>query len=58
MACPKKKTSKRKRRSRHATWARQANVQAQNALTIGYAILSEKNTGFYFPEVETSDGDE
>ncbi|WP_017324392.1 50S ribosomal protein L32 [Synechococcus sp. PCC 7336] len=59
MAVPKKKTSKRKRRSRFATWNRKADLQAQKALSLGKAVLSQRNTGFYYPpnEVEEEEDD-
>ena len=59
MAVPKKKTSKRKTRSRFATWNRKADIQAQKALSIGKSLLSGKNTGFYYPVAEeTTEEDE
>lgn len=58
MAVPKKKTSKRKRRSRFATWNRKADVQAQKALSLGKAVLSDKNTGFYYPVKEEEEAED
>ncbi|MEM9568336.1 MAG: 50S ribosomal protein L32 [Cyanobacteria bacterium P01_E01_bin.34] len=59
MAVPKKKTSKRKTRSRFATWNRKADLQAEKALSIGKSLLSGKNTGFYYPAAdETEDAND
>ncbi|MDX2271469.1 MAG: 50S ribosomal protein L32 [Cyanobacteriota bacterium] len=52
MAAPKKKMSKSRSRMRYAGWVRKANIQAQRALTIGRSILSQNNTGFYYPKAE------
>ncbi|MGK7907618.1 MAG: 50S ribosomal protein L32 [Synechococcus sp.] len=57
MAVPKKKTSKRKGRSRFATWNRKADLQAQKALSIGKSLLSGKNTGFYYPAADTTESE-
>ncbi len=51
MAVPKKKTSKSKRDMRRATWRRKAAAQAQKALSLGKAILSERST-FVYPQDE------
>lgn len=58
MAVPKKKTSKSKRRSRYSTWMRKADLQAQRALSLGKSILSERNTGFYYPSPAEEEEDE
>ena len=58
MAVPKKKTSKRKTRSRFATWNRKADIQAQKALSIGKSLLSGKNSGFYYPVAGETEEDE
>ena len=57
MAVPKKKTSKRKGRSRFATWNRKANIQAERALTLGKSLLTQKNTGFYYPSAAEEEDD-
>ncbi len=51
MAVPKKKTSNSKRDKRRATWRHKAAVQAQKALSLGKAILSER-TSFIYPTPE------
>ncbi|MEO0853498.1 MAG: 50S ribosomal protein L32 [Cyanobacteria bacterium J06648_11] len=58
MAVPKKKTSKSKRRSRYSNWMRKADLQAQRALSLGKSILSERNTGFYYPTMDEEDSDD
>jgi large subunit ribosomal protein L32 len=58
MAVPKKKTSKSKRRSRYATWVRKADARAHEALSIGRAVLSQNNRGFYYPTSETEESDD
>ncbi|MEO1132560.1 MAG: 50S ribosomal protein L32 [Cyanobacteria bacterium J06639_1] len=58
MAVPKKKTSKSKRRSRYSTWMRKADLQAQRALSLGKSILSERNTGFYYPTKDEDDSED
>ncbi|NET62695.1 MAG: 50S ribosomal protein L32 [Symploca sp. SIO2E6] len=54
MAVPKKKTSKSKRNKRKATWKRKATLEAQKALSLGKAVLSERSS-FVYP---TDDEDE
>lgn len=51
MAVPKKKTSNSKRDKRRATWRHKAAIQAQKALSLGKAILSER-TSFIYPTAE------
>ncbi|NJL89970.1 MAG: 50S ribosomal protein L32 [Coleofasciculaceae cyanobacterium SM2_1_6] len=51
MAVPKKKTSNSKRDKRRATWRHKAAIQAQKALSLGKAILSERTT-FIYPTAE------
>lgn len=58
MAVPKKKTSKTKRDSRRAHWKRQAEFQAQKALSIGKSVLSGRAKGFYYPTDDDEDDDE
>jgi len=57
MAVPKKKTSKSKRDKRRATWRHKAAVQAQKALSLGKAILSERTT-FIYPKAEVDEEEE
>ncbi len=57
MAVPKKKTSKSKRDKRRATWRHKAAIQAQKALSLGKAILSERTT-FIYPKAEEEDEEE
>jgi large subunit ribosomal protein L32 len=54
MACPKKKTSSAKRDQRRATWRRQADQQAQKALSLGKSILSGRGS-FVYPQNEDDD---
>ncbi|MEM8603143.1 MAG: 50S ribosomal protein L32 [Cyanobacteria bacterium P01_H01_bin.121] len=58
MAVPKKKTSKSKRNMRHAHWKRQANLEAQKALSLGKSILTGRAEGFVYPTNEDDDDDE
>jgi large subunit ribosomal protein L32 len=58
MAVPKKKTSKSKRDMRRATWRRKAAAQAQKALSLGKAILSERSTFVYPQDEEEEDSEE
>ena len=37
------------------TWNRKANIQAERALTLGKSLITQKNTGFYYPTVEESE---
>lgn len=57
MAVPKKKTSKSKRDKRRATWRHKAAIQAQKALSLGKAILSERTT-FIYPKDEVDEEEE
>lgn len=57
MAVPKKKTSKSKRDKRRATWRHKAAIQAQKALSLGKAILSERTT-FIYPKAEVDEEEE
>ncbi len=58
MAAPKKKTSKTKRDSRRAHWVRQAEFEAQKALSLGKSILTGRAKGFYYPTAEDDNDDE
>ncbi|MCM1984510.1 50S ribosomal protein L32 [Lyngbya confervoides] len=58
MAVPKKKTSKSKRDSRRSHWKRQAQFEAQKALSIGKSVLTGRAEGFYYPTDEDEDEDE
>ena len=58
MAVPKKKTSKSKRNSRHATWKAKAATAAQRALSIGKSVLSGRAQGFVYPMNETEEDEE
>lgn len=58
MAQPKKRTSKMRTRSRHANWLRKADLQAQRALSLGRSILTNRNTGFFYPKAATAEEDE
>ncbi len=55
MPVPKKKTSKARSRRRYAVWLGKARLQAQRAMTIGRAILSGRNTGFYYPKTKSEE---
>lgn len=58
MAVPKKKTSKAKRDQRRAHWRRQAEKQAQKALSLGKSVLSGRSSSFVYPQDEDEDDDE
>jgi large subunit ribosomal protein L32 len=58
MATPKKKTSKSRSRMRYAVWSRKAVLQAQKAMSLGRSILSQRNTGFYYPTEEAEESEE
>jgi large subunit ribosomal protein L32 len=58
MAAPKKKTSKSKRDSRRAHWNRQAQFQAEKALSLGKSILTGRAKGFYYPTDDEENEDE
>ena len=58
MAVPKKKTSKSKRDSRRSHWKRQAEYQAQKALSMGKSVLSGRAKGFYYPTDEDDDDED
>lgn len=49
MAAPKKKTSKAKKRQRHAVWKRAAATAAQKAMSQGKSILTGRAQGFVYP---------
>lgn len=57
MAVPKKKTSNSKRDKRRATWRHKAAIQAQKALSLGKAVLSERTT-FIYPKAEEEEDEE
>lgn len=52
MAVPKKKTSKSKRDQRKATWKRKASLAAQKALSLGKSVLTNRSSGFVYPQAE------
>lgn len=58
MAVPKKKTSKRRKRQRHATWKRQAATAAQLAISQGKSILTGQAKGFVYPSKDDESNDE
>lgn len=58
MAVPKKKTSKMRGRRRYANWLHKANAQAARAMSLGRSILTERNTGFYYPKSEDDEAEE
>jgi len=49
MAVPKKKHSKARSRRHYAVWKAKISDHARKAYSLGKAILSERNTSFYFP---------
>jgi large subunit ribosomal protein L32 len=49
MAVPKKKHSKARSRRHYAVWKAKISQHAQKAYSLGKAILSGRNTSFYFP---------
>jgi large subunit ribosomal protein L32 len=55
MPVPKKKTSKARSRRRYAVWLAKAKIHAQQAMTIGRAILSGRNTSFYYPKAKSEE---
>lgn len=55
MAVPKKKTSKAKKRTRHAVWKGKAAIAAQKALSLGSSILTKRSTFVYPPDEETEE---
>lgn len=57
MAVPKKKTSKSKRDQRRANWRKQAERQAQRAISLGKSILSGRSS-FYYPSPEEEEQEE
>ncbi|XP_002987691.2 uncharacterized protein LOC9630271 [Selaginella moellendorffii] len=52
MAVPKKRTSKTKRKIRHAVWMRKARVAADKALSLAKSVLTGRSNSFYY---ETDD---
>jgi large subunit ribosomal protein L32 len=52
MACPKKKTSNGKRDQRRANWKKQAEREAQKALSLGKSVLTGRAKGFVYPTAE------
>ena len=58
MAVPKKKTSKSKRNMRRATWKRQASLAAEQALSLGKSVLTNRSNSFEYPSDEDEDDDE
>jgi large subunit ribosomal protein L32 len=57
MACPKKKTSNSKRDMRRSHWRRQAQFEAQKALSLGKSILTGRST-FVYPQDEEEEDEE
>jgi large subunit ribosomal protein L32 len=55
MACPKKKTSNAKRDQRRAHWKKQAEREAQKALSLGKSVLSGQAKGFIYPSSDESE---
>ncbi|MBW4661843.1 MAG: 50S ribosomal protein L32 [Drouetiella hepatica Uher 2000/2452] len=55
MATPKKKTSSSKRDKRKATWKHKAAVAAQKALSLGKSVLTNRSTGFVYPQPDTEE---
>ncbi|GAB4210643.1 MAG: 50S ribosomal protein L32 [Synechococcales cyanobacterium] len=55
MAVPKKKHSKARSRRHYAVWKAKISQHAQKAMSLGKAILSQRNTSFYYPEEEKAD---
>ncbi|HEY9628955.1 MAG: 50S ribosomal protein L32 [Oscillatoriophycideae cyanobacterium NC_groundwater_1537_Pr4_S-0.65um_50_18] len=55
MATPKKKTSSSKRDKRKATWKHKAAVAAQKALSLGKSVLTNRSTGFVYPQPEVEE---
>ncbi|MEN9205002.1 MAG: 50S ribosomal protein L32 [Thermostichales cyanobacterium SZTDM-1c_bins_54] len=49
MAVPKKKHSKARSRRHYAVWKAKIGQHAQKAYSLGKAILSQRNTSFYYP---------
>jgi ribosomal protein L32 len=58
MAVPKKKTSSSKRDKRKATWKHKAAVAAQKALSLGKSVLTNRSTGFVYPQAEEEEEEE
>lgn len=58
MAVPKKKTSKQKRRSRHAHWKAKARVAAEKALSQGKSVLTGRAKGFVYPSADEAEDEE
>ncbi|MBE9033191.1 50S ribosomal protein L32 [filamentous cyanobacterium LEGE 11480] len=52
MACPKKKTSNGKRDQRRAHWKKQAEREAQKAMSLGKSVLTGRAKGFVYPTGE------
>ncbi|MFM2432444.1 MAG: hypothetical protein RLZZ511_3658 [Cyanobacteriota bacterium] len=52
MACPKKKTSNGKRDQRRAHWKKQAERQAQKAMSMGKSVLTGRAKGFVYPTAD------
>jgi large subunit ribosomal protein L32 len=57
MACPKKKTSNAKRDQRRAHWKKQAEREAQKALSLGKSVLSGQAKGFIYPASDEAEED-
>ena len=48
MAVPKKRTSSRKTKSRHATWVNKAVIQRERAISLAKSVLSENPGSFIY----------
>ncbi|MFM6899103.1 MAG: 50S ribosomal protein L32 [Microcystis panniformis] len=58
MACPKKKTSNAKRDQRRAHRRKQAEREAQKALSLGKSVLSGRSNSFVYPTKEEEEGED
>ncbi|MEM9163839.1 MAG: 50S ribosomal protein L32 [Cyanobacteria bacterium P01_F01_bin.4] len=58
MAVPKKRTSKSKRSMRRATWKRKAALAAEQALSLGKSVLTNRSNSFEYPSDDDEDDDE
>ena len=48
MAVPKKRTSRSKKNSRHATWIKKVNKQAKKVFSLATSVLNGKSTSFLY----------
>jgi large subunit ribosomal protein L32 len=48
MAVPKKRTSSRKTKSRHATWVNKAVIQRERAISLAKSVLNETPGSFIY----------